>query len=379
MIKSANPKIFSWARNRLGLSIEELAHELKKEPQEIRLWESGEKGISYTTLSILAYSYFKIPIAVFFFPEPPDIENPIKKFRRLPNYEFEKLTLDTRKKMLLAQSYQNSLVELFEGNSNYDAIHRRLNPHDYTLHDLAAEIRKRLGITLQTQFKFKYQDEAFKAWRVALEKAGIFCFKDSFKDRSISGFCLIDAQFPVIMINNSNSFTRQTFTLFHELGHILFGVNGVTDIDESYIDHMATSDKKIEIRCNQLASEVLVPTDSFESDVEYYRDIGFEMIPELAHKYSVSREVILRKLLSNNVVKKADYERLSAEWNKDYLRDRQKRTGGNPYLTKISYLGEGFSKVAFKQYRNRKIDKATLAGHLNVKARNLDNFAFYLS
>ena len=378
MIKSINPKIMTWARKRLGLSVEELAFEIKKGPDEIRMWERGEKGISYTTLSTLAYSYFKLPLAVFFFPEPPEIDDPIKKFRRLPDYEFEKLTLDTRKKIFLAQAYQDSLFELAGESLSLKTIYKDLNPRNYSLKKLASEIRKYLGITLDAQFEFKYQDRAFKAWRFALEQAGVFSFKDSFKDKSISGFCLIDEEYPVIIINNSNSFTRQIFTLLHELGHILFGVNGITDIDESYIEHMNTSDRKLEIYCNRLASEVLVPTTAFKPDIELFKDEGFEVISELANKYSVSREVILRKLLDQKVVSESEYLKMSAEWNKDYLRRKKEESGGNWYLTHISYVGESFSKMAFEKYRHRKIDKATLANHLNVKARNLDKYAVYL-
>lgn len=378
MIKSVNPNILSWGRKRLGLSVEELAYELKIDPDEVRMWEKGEKGLSYTTLSNLAHKYFKIPVAVFFFPKPPDIEDPVKKFRRLPEHEFEKLSIDTRRKILLAQTYQESLFEIVDESINLKTIHKDLNPRNYPLKKFASEIRKYLGMALDAQFRFKRQDEAFKAWRLALEQAGIFTFKDSFKDRAISGFCLIDEEYPVIMINNSNSFTRQTFTLLHELGHILFGVNGITDIDESYVEHMNTSDRKIEVFCNRLASEVLVPTTAFKPDVELFKDEGFDVIPELANKYSVSREVILRRLLDQKAVSEAEYVKMSAEWNKDYLRQKKEVSGGNWYLTHISYVGESFSKIAFEQYRRKKFDKATLANHLNIKARNLNKYTVYL-
>jgi Zn-dependent peptidase ImmA (M78 family) len=378
MIKSVNPKIIIWARKRLGLSVEELAYELRRDPNEVEMWERGEKGISYTTLSTLAYSYFKLPLAVFFFPEPPEIDDPAKKFRRLPDCEFEKLSLDIRKKIFLAQAYQDSLSELLEETSEPKRIYRELNPQDYTLSRLALEIRKSLGITIDKQIGFRSQDQAFKAWRVALEKVGVFTFKDSFKDKSISGFCLIDDDYPVIMVNNSNSFARQTFTLFHELGHILFGVNGITDIDESYINDMKTTDKNLEVYCNHLASEILVPTDIFKHDIKLFKENGFVVIPELAKKYSVSKEVILRRLLDQGVVTNAEYLKKSTEWNKDYLRGKTEESGGNWYLTKISYVGETFSRVAFEQYKRRKFDKATLASHLNVKARKLNKYADYL-
>ncbi len=373
-----NPKIITWARKRSGMSIEELAHKMNKNINELRMWEDGTKGLSYSTLEALAYRYFKIPLALFFFPEPPDIEDSVKKFRFLPDYEFERLSSNTRIKIRLAQSYQDSLEEFSDEALSESIIHHDLTPKGLTVQKFATEVREYLGLTLAKQFAFKTNDQAFKAWRYAIEKVGVFTFKDSFQDRYISGFSLIHDYYPVIMINNSNAFTRQTFTLIHELGHILFQVNGITDVDESYIDQMSSTQKALEIKCNQFASEVLVPTTAFKDEVEIFKEVGSEIIPELAYKYSVSREVILRRLLDYGLINQELYLAKSSEWNKDYLRKQKDSTGGNWYLTKISYLGEGFSRIAFNRYSKGKLDKAALAGHLNIKARNLNKFSVYL-
>ena len=162
-----------------------------------------------------------------------------------------------------------------------------------TLPELASDIRSYLGISLEQQFNFRGFGEAFKAWRNAIEQCGVYTFKDSFKDRFVSGFCLFHDKFPVIMVNNSNSFSRQIFTLFHELGHILLGVNGITDVEDRYIDFMDNNDRSLEIACNHFAAEVLVPSSAFLKEVPEFEAAGQEIIPELAKKYSVSREVVL--------------------------------------------------------------------------------------
>ena len=45
-------------------------------------------------------------------------------------------------------------------------------------------------------------------------------FKDSFKADDVSGLCLCDEEYPVILLNNKMSFTRQIFTVFHEIYHL---------------------------------------------------------------------------------------------------------------------------------------------------------------
>lgn len=41
---------------------------------------------------------------------------------------------------------------------------------------------------------------------------------------------------PIIMINNSMSFARQNFTLFHELYHLIANTSGAEIIRDDYYD-----------------------------------------------------------------------------------------------------------------------------------------------
>lgn len=375
---AVNPKILTWARERNGLTIEDLAEVMKRNPDELRMWESGEKLPSYTCLDALAYRHFKIPLAVFFFPEPPSIDDPIGKFRRLPEYELSRLSSDTLQKIRLAQAYQDSLIELMEGSSFERSMHNEIVIDSADISKVAVEVRDYLNISLNKQFGFHQYDQALKAWRHSVEKAGIYIFKDTFKDKFISGFCLLHKQYPIIMINNSNSFSRQIFTLIHELGHIIFGIHGLTDVEETYIEYMDSAEKSYEVACNRFASEVLVPPYSFNKEIDLFKTVGEQSIPEIAKKYSVSREVILRRLLEHKVIDNNYYSKKVEEWNRDYLRMEGESTGGNWYLTRLSYLGENYTRLAFERYHRGRLDRAELASHLNVKARNLDKFESYL-
>lgn len=378
MITAVNPAVLQWARERSGLSLDNLALRMKRDPNELRMWESGESSPSYTTLEDLAYRHFKVPLAIFFFPTPPDVKDPVGNFRRLPEYELERFSPDTIQKIHLAQAYQNSLEELFMGETPERMIHRDLDPKRYSLEAFAEKVRNYIGITLSQQFSFRSNDQAFKAWRHALENSGVFTFKDSFKDRFLSGFCLVHEKYPIIMVNNWNSFTRQIFTLIHELGHSLYGVNGVTDIDEHYFQFLKSHENQIEIQCNRFAAEILVPAKRFQSEIPFFEEKGQEAISELAKKYSVSREVILRRLLDLDLIDNEYYSSQAEKWNKDHLRSKEDVSGGNWYLTKMAYLGEGFVRSAFNNYRNGRFDKATLANHLNINAKNLNKFEPYL-
>jgi Zn-dependent peptidase ImmA (M78 family) len=373
-----NPEIIIWARKRNGFTVDALAKRMNLEPREITMWETGDKIPSYIVLEKLAYKYFKIPLALFFFTKPPDIEDPRNNFRRLPDYELKKFSYDTLQKLRLGQAYQESLAALVpKGVFKYKIFHE-LELKGLSAVQLAKKARDYLGVSVQRQFAFKGVEEAFKYWRYAIEQVGIFTFKDAFKDKFISGFCLLHAEWPIIFINNSNAFSRQIFTLVHELGHILFGVHGVSDVDETYFRYLNSHDKMLEIRCNEFAAEMLVPADTFLGDIVLFEKEGFGIIPELAKKYSVSREVILRRLLEQRAISAEDYEALSAKWNKDYLRTSGGRKGGNYYLTRLAYLGEGFTRLAFDNHAAGRLSPVDLANHLNVKARSLKKLSAFI-
>lgn len=378
MITAANPEMLEWARKRSGFTLEDLASKMDRDVDELHMWENGESSPPYGALEDMAYKHFKVPLAIFFFPSPPDIDDPVGKFRRLPDYELERFSPDTIQKIRLAQSYQGSLEELLADNPPERMIHQDLDPTKYSLDVFAEKVRKYLGITIFEQFSFRSTDQAFKAWRHAMENSGVFTFKDSFNDRFLSGFCLVHDEFPIIMVNNSNSFTRQIFTLIHELGHILYGVNGITDINEDYVNFLKGRERRIEVQCNQFAAEVLVPSKHFKREIPFFEEKGEEAIPELADKYSVSREVILRTLVNFGLIDNEYYTDQSEKWNKEYLRSKEGPPGGNWYLTKIAYLGEGFSQTVLNNYHQGKFDSTILANHLNIKAKNIKKFEAYL-
>lgn len=375
-----NPRMITWARERNGLTIEDLAKKLKKNPAEVQKWESGEVKIRYASLEALAYKHLKVPLALFYFPAPPELDDPKKAFRRLPDYELERLSSNTLQMIRLGLAYQESLVELVPHTEGKKQIFKDLRLSNRQTKQIAFETRKYLGITLTKQFEFESTETAFKAWRHSLEEVGVFTFKDTLKDKFISGFSLQHDRFPIIFVNNSNAHARQVFTLFHELAHILFGVSGITDVDETYVQFMSPPQRLIEIKCNQYAAEVLVPGDAFRSEVSRFQDASPEIVvPKLAKKYSVSREVILRRFLEYGLVTPSYYEQKTAQWNRDYLRGFDKTTGGNYYLTRLAYLGEGFARIAFRNYYAGEVSKSELATHLNMNARNIDRLESYLS
>jgi Zn-dependent peptidase ImmA (M78 family)/transcriptional regulator with XRE-family HTH domain len=376
-LSGANPKILKWAREMSGYSLAQVADALKKDPAIIMAWESGKDSPTYVQLEKLAYQLYKRPIALFFFPEPPEENEPSKAFRTLPDFERQALSTDTRYAIRQAKAMQLVLYELIGVKNDSDNIifkDVRINERN-SISAACDKARDYLGITLKDQFEWKDSTEALKKWRDVIQDAGIFVFKRSLKQREVSGFSLIDAEFPVIYLNNSTPHTRQVFSLIHELAHILLGENGITKLDEDYIDRLSGRNKQVEVFCNRFAAEFLIPKQDFlrYSNADFYDEAFVE---KLANKFKVSREVILRRALDSRLVDSDYYLSKAYFWigQAESARKSAKGGGGDYYATQATYLGSKFINLAFRQYHSGRFSREQLADYLNVKVKNLDRF-----
>jgi Zn-dependent peptidase ImmA (M78 family) len=368
-----NPEVLIWARQTAGLSLVEVAKKFRKDVDIISSWESGEDTPTYVQLEKLAYQIYKRPLAIFFFPEPPEEETPKQAFRTLPEHEIE--IMSSRMHYLLRQArvMKMNLLELNEGENPAEKnIVNDLKFHpDISVEEMAAVVREYLGVNLESQFEFYSVDEALKEWRNVCEANGIYIFKDAFKDEAFSGFCLYDETFPIIYLNNSKAKTRQIFSIFHEMAHLLLGTGGVDTRIEDYIDFLVGDDLKIEILCNRFAGEFLVPDFDFDERIDNIT-IDEQSLSDLANLYKVSREVILRKFRDRNLVDDDYYSRKANQWIEE-ARRRPTGDGGNYYNTKKAYLGERYVELAFSKYYQKKISIEQLAGYLDVKVKNVIN------
>lgn len=368
-----NPALLIWARERAGLSRDEALQRFRR----LAEWEAGESGPTYPQLEQLSEA-FKVPIAVFFFPEPPQVPPINETFRTLPEAELERLPSRVRILMRKAKAMQINLAELTDGrNPNARLITRDLTfLPNVDIAEMAAAVRRYVGVPLAQQQGWRSDDDALKEWRAALLNVGVFVFKDAFKVEEFSGFCLYDDEFPIIYVNNSATKTRQIFTYFHELAHLLFHTSGIDKVRDGYIERLVGDARQIEIACNSFAAQVLLPEDAFEVAMAG-RDASEATAEMLATQFHVSREVIFRRLLDQGRVSEGQYNRAVERWNAQ--RRGPRAPGGNPHWTKLSYLGREYVALALGRYHQNRIDETQLADFLDTKPRHLGTLEEYYS
>ena len=369
-VVSVQSEVMRWARQSIGLSVSDVALRLKRSVEEIEAWEAGIAFPSYPQLEKLAYQIYKRPLAVFFLPMPPEEVSPVREFRTLPTQDLLTLAVDTHLHLRRAHAYQIALRELFGANPCEDRIWQRISlSRTDPVTDQAASIRNHLGITLEDQLRWRDEDSSLKSWRKAIEDKGVFVFKETFKQKDISGFCLIDAQFPVVYLNNSTTKTRQLFSLLHELAHLLLSVNGLSKFDKQYIEHLPAQERQIEQFCNAIAAEVLIPAKDFQQQTARFpADIeraSEEQISQLAMRYGVSREAILRRFMDQDRVSVAFYKQKSVAW----AAQQKKGSGGDWYASKNTYLSERFAKEVVSRHYKNQLSVEQAADLLGIKPK----------
>ena len=366
------PSVITWARERAGFSVEEATENFAK----IAAWEAGDAFPTYPQLERLADT-FKLPIAVFFFPEPPDIPPISESFRTLPAGEFEKIPRQVKFLLRKAQALQLNLSELCQAQNPAERlITRDLEfAANVRLEVMAREVRDYIGVSLEEQCAWGTDDDALKNWRQALSDVGVFVFKDAFRVPEYSGFCLYDEVFPVIYVNNSAAKTRQIFTFFHELAHLLFHTSGIDTIEDKYIPALPAPARRIEILCNRFAAQFLVPEAAFRAAFAG-NDASEETAELLAARFHVSREFVYRKFLDQGLITKETYIEAADRWADQRVPGGP---GGNFYWTKIAYLGREYIQLALSQYYQNRIDQNQLAEYLDSKPRHVGTLEEYFS
>lgn len=371
VLSGVNGNIIRWAREFYNMTPDEAAKSIGITSEKLLDWEEGKDYPTYAKLRKLSEVYRK-PSAIFFFPEPPHL-SPLKgDLRTLSNEVVDGFSKNVIIQFEKAKVYQMSLAELY-GDKQCILSNREDFPTD--LNELCDYVRNLVDFPINAQKARKSTKIVFEIFRERLYDLGIYVFKESFRDNSISGLCLNDEKYPVIIINNSMSFARQIFTLFHELYHLIIGTSGAEIIRDDFYNLLDQSQSDLEKKCDRFANAFLIPHDDFIVELAKL-PLDEKRIEQLAGIYSVSREAIMYTLLLLGKITSSDYTALKETFYGEAIRNApkqndEKKNRGNYYATKLSYLGQKYTGDVFKLYFSGKIDSVKTSEMLQSKVNQL--------
>ncbi len=358
MTSISSPRL-QYAREYYGLTINDVCQRIKSiKHEELKSYESGSDFPSYSKLEALANLYNR-PLLFFFFKNAPQEETLSFAFRSIENQNGCILDMQIRTMIEKADLYRQNLSDLFQNKPPVRFTEMLENDNIDTDKKLMSWLREKIELPLYKQKNdFNRADQLLEYIREQLYNIGIYVFKDSFKSDDVSGLCLYDSNFPVILLNNKTSFTRQVFTVFHETYHLF-----CKEVDVYYPKQ---SEEKA---CDRFASEFLVPSDDFILTLNKVDSFENEMlISDLAKEYTVSPSAIAYRLLSQGKISREFYLTIQ----EDGIRKVNSATsGGNFYFTKMSYLGRPYLKKVFSEYYAGKINVTTVGRYTGLKTSHI--------
>ena len=366
-----NPEILIWARKTIRLSLSLAAEKIGVKEDLLRKWEAGDALPTIKQLYRIAEVY-KRPFALFYFPSPPKHFKPLKDFRRFPaDYlisEIEEYQLE--KELLLFQRKRELAFEL------YDLLEEKVPEFSLkaTPNEASQVVAKRIISTLKINHRevaaLSPGYDALNYWKTFLEKQGILIFQSSGIPLEVMrGACVAKTKLPIIIINSNDSLNGRIFSLFHELVHIVLREEGITNFRYS----IRNAFDPIEVFCNQVAAEILVPTAlilSHEIVTAHQLEEPWsnEEISRLSIHFCVSQEVIYRRLLTLGKVNSTAYTRFREKQNRI---PEKKQSSGDYYRNVVAKNGKLFLNLALQSYYQDKINASSLYNYTQVKLSNL--------
>lgn len=368
-IDSINPQRIAWCCADRGISLGDLAAELDIASVNIDKTMAGEDGLTFNQLRKIA-DYFGR--GVLFFMEPGAVDEAqihTPQFRTLAN---QKPELSASIKALIERVEKQRAVYLSLREDLDETDRPRFNPPELPRNnprEAARITRNWLGLGDKNNFD---------SYRAAAEAQGVLVFLSNgyngkwqiAKENPILGFALYDVDCPAVLVKKQDWDTQQTFTLIHELGHILLHKSSSIDDEQDFHSHQGR-----ERDANAFAGHLLVP-DAFLATIQGAAPEEVAQFDEWLkmprRAWGVSGEVILRRLLDTGRLSQNQYVAYR-QWRRQA--PTKKTDGGSRewrHREPKHIFGDTFVRTVLDSLNERQITLAKASSYLDsLKIKDL--------
>lgn len=385
-----NPKILTWARETAGLTREEAAGKLGF--KDVRKWTAVERLSAYedgwddpsrSVLVKMAQQYHR-PLLTFYLSQPPRKGDRGADFRTLPadSSVKDEAILDALIRDVRAR--QSMVRAVLEDDDDVEPI-PFIASHEMSdgWQTVIASLRSLLEVR---RTEYRAQPDAatsFDLLRIAAEEAGVFVLlkgnlgthHTEIGTEVFRGFSIADEIAPFVVINEYDARSAWSFTLLHELVHLILGQTGIGG---------AHTDNAVERFCDDVAGRFLLKDSEIRKlGIRRGSDIYdlTEQIGELASEWNLSRAMIAYRAYRIGAISQTTYGSLSRyfreQWlaNRDNRRERQRQTGGGGdfYLTRRHRIGNGLITLVSRMMDSGELSTTKAATVLDVKPQHVRN------
>ncbi len=329
--------MLTWAIMRAGYEMQSFTESFPN----VQKWLTGEKKPTVKQLEDFSKKVY-LPFGYLLLPEPPHEELPIPFFRT-GNTNGTQVSVNVYDTILLLQQRQDWLRDYLKDNEYHPLpfVSKYLNKMD--VREIVWDIRRTLELPENWASGYKTWQEAQNHLVVQIEDKGIITIFNGVVDNNshrkipvneCRGFVLVDEMAPFMFINNDDYKSAQMFTIVHELAHIWTGHSAGFDFRG-----LLPADDPVELLCDRVAAEFLVPEDTFNRIWNDNPSISYS-----SRYFKVSEIVIARRALDTGKISKKEFFAFYEEYSKrEFIKEENKSDGGDFYATTKKRLSITFA------------------------------------
>ncbi len=383
---AVNPKILVWARETAGLTLEAAAQALgfhdtrnKTGAEKLAVFEAGEDEPSRQLLQKMSEKYRRSLLA-FYLSEPPKQGDRGQDFRTVrggPPVGDDALLDALIRELKTRQTIVKSLLEDEEAEPLAFIGSVRMDDGAKTV---ARSIQSTTSFSLAKFREVRTSEEAFAYLRGRIESVGIFVLlagnlgshHTGIPIEIFRGFAIADPIAPFVVVNDKDVTSARCFTVLHEVAHLWLGTTGVSS---------TSTETRIEQFCNDVAGEILLPTEELnELQVVQSLEVAeaLTLLADFAAARHISRSMVAYKLFRTGTIREAKWRELDTiirqEWQDRQGQTKEKRSEGGPsyYVVRRHRLGPALLNLVSRSVNDGTLTPTKAGKVLGVKPRNVD-------
>ena len=333
-----NHEILKWARETAGLSPEDAVRKLPIRDawgitavDRLGALETGQIEPTRPTLVSMSKQYRR-PLLTFYLSAPPRKGDRGTDFRTLSvgsapatDAILDALIRETRAR-------QSMVRAVLEDEDEADPLPfvRSKSMSDGQPAVLAA-LKTLLDVSVKTFHAQPRADAGFELLRTAAEAKGVYVllksdlgnYHTAMDTEVFRGFTIADEVAPFIVLNDRDARQAWSFSLLHELVHLILGQSGIGN---------ARIENNTETFCDRVAGDFLLPVDelgllNLAGAAETEMEVA-ERISKFANERNLSRTMVAYRAFGNGMIRRDTfnslYEMFRQKWQQERSRQRER-------------------------------------------------------
>jgi Zn-dependent peptidase ImmA (M78 family) len=382
-----NKETLSFICSQIGVTVAYLSQKTGQAEERISAWlDTSNTNFPTINQAKMLAKVLKIPFAGLYMNKDILPVKQLPALRNLRTMPHEIETDDSSLNIAVAELIRyHDFMTASESEMNIDpaplsfpTISDRASVSEY-----AKTIREFFDIKLEKQFKMASPRQFYLYVRQKIERKGIFvhCFT-GVDVETARGISIFNDTAPIIGVNDNDRYPAKTFSIIHELVHILKRQS--TLCNEMVASFSSSAE---EVFCNAVAGEVLVPAASLNTylTAKSLTTISLDDVIKIASRFSISKEVVIRRLLDTGRLMKDEYTAFANEIHQNFLQQKEeeklaRQEGRKQQIPKnvsreaIDKTSPTICRILLIGYSDGFFSKQEVSGFLGIKEKHIPKF-----